>query len=88
MNGHEVEASHDMQESKFRKMAAESNATSVIQIQVIEVSDGGWAILGPFGIYRAPDRAKVFQDLAQIHALLREWGVRKFLEAGQERVLI
>ena len=86
MNGLEVEAIHDMGESKFRKMACESNATSVIQIQVIEVSDGGWAILGPFGIYRAPDRTKVFQDLAPVHALLRSWGVRKFLEAGQVKV--
>ena len=86
MNAGEVEASHDMDESKFRKMAAESNATSVIQIQVIEVSDGGWAILGPFGIYRGPDRTKVFLDLAHVHALLRGWGVRKFLEAGREKV--
>ena len=38
------------------------------------------------GIYRAPDRTKVFQDLAPVHALLRSWGVRKFLEAGQVKV--
>jgi hypothetical protein len=85
MNRREVEAITDMDESKFRKMAAESRVTSVIQIQVIEVTDGGWAILGPFGIFRAPDGTKVFEELARVHALLRDWGVRKFLEAGREK---
>jgi hypothetical protein len=86
MNRQQVEATTEMSAAKFRKIAVESNMTSVIQIQVINIADGGWAILGPFGIYKDVDGTKVFDDLARVHQVLSEWGVRKFLQDGQEKM--
>jgi len=76
-----VDKSTVMDEAAFRKIGSEGNNGPLIN--VVEIPNGGWAIFGPYGVFEASDKKRSFDDLALVHKLLKDWGVRRFVQGGE-----
>lgn len=50
------------------------------QINVVKIPSRGWAIYGWAGVYEDAQGVRVFQDLAEVHNILRGLGVIFFME--------
>ena len=72
-----------MSERKFQEIAAQGLNGPFIN--VMEIQGRGWAIFGPFGVYQSAEGKRTFSDPAEVHGILKKWGMTRFVESGKLR---